>query len=114
MSDSKDITEFHPVKDAFVPIIKMEYCGVSIDLIFASLPTMSSIPPSPDQKDWNLLDSSVLRGLDDTAMRSVNGTRVTAEMLDAVPQVKSFRHALRAIKLWSTRESEYPGLKMCF
>jgi poly(A) polymerase len=96
MSDSKDITEFHPVKDAFVPIIKMEYCGVSIDLIFASLPTMSSIPP-----DMSLLDRSLLRGLDDTAMRSVNGTRVTAEMLDAVPQVKSFRHALRAVKLWS-------------
>ncbi|KAF2276848.1 Poly(A) polymerase [Westerdykella ornata] len=102
MSDPKDITEFHPVEDAYVPIIKMEYCGVSIDLIFASLPSMSSIPP-----DLSLLDRSLLRGLDDTAMRSVNGTRVTAEMLDAVPQVKSFRHALRAIKLWSTQRAIY-------
>ena len=100
MSRDEDITEFNPVPDAFVPIIKMEYRGVSIDLIFASLPTMTAI-----SKDLETIDKTMLRNLDDTAMRSVNGTRVTKELLQSVPQVKSFRHALRAIKLWSNRES---------
>lgn len=100
MSRAEDITEFNPVRDAFVPIIKMEYRGVSIDLIFASLPTMTQI-----SKDLETIDKSMLRNLDDTAMRSVNGTRVTKELLQSVPQVKSFRHALRAIKLWSNRTS---------
>ncbi len=44
MSDEDKITELNTVPDAFVPIIKMEYCGVSLDVIFASLPTQSSIP----------------------------------------------------------------------
>ncbi|KAF2749397.1 Poly(A) polymerase [Sporormia fimetaria CBS 119925] len=103
MSDAKDITEFNPVPEAYVPIIKMEYRGVPIDLIFVSLPSLSSIPSS-----WkDISDKSLLRGLDDTSMRSVNGTRVTAEMVSLVPQVKSFRHALRAVKLWSNRRAIY-------
>ncbi|KAF2124756.1 Poly(A) polymerase [Dothidotthia symphoricarpi CBS 119687] len=102
MSRAEDITEFNPVRDAFVPIIKMEYRGVSIDLIFASLPTMTHI-----SKDLETIDKTMLRNLDDTAMRSVNGTRVTKELLQSVPQVKSFRHALRAIKLWSNQRAIY-------
>jgi poly(A) polymerase len=100
LSSADDINEFVPVREAYVPIIKMEYCRVSIDLIFVSLPSQSTVP-----RDLALSDKTLLRGLDDVGMRSVNGTRVTAELLDSVPQVKAFRHATRAIKLWSTRKS---------
>lgn len=99
---ASEITEFTPVRDAYVPIIKMEVKGISIDLLFASLPSKSTI-----DKDFDLTEKGILRGLDDTAMRSVNGTRVTTELLQSVPQVKSFRHALRAIKLWSTQRAIY-------
>jgi poly(A) polymerase len=102
MSAAEDITEFNPVREAYVPIIKMEYRGVSIDLIFASLPTMSQIP-----KDLEGVDKTMLRGLDDTTMRSVNGTRVTLELLQSVPQIKSFRHALRAVKFWANQRAIY-------
>ncbi|KAJ4325276.1 polynucleotide adenylyltransferase [Neodidymelliopsis sp. IMI 364377] len=102
MSDEKDITEMNPVPEAFVPLIKMEYCKVSIDLLFVSLPTMTQI-----SKDLEGVDKTMLRGLDDTAMRSVNGTRVTLELMQSIPQIKSFRHALRAIKLWSNQRGIY-------
>ncbi|KAF1947440.1 Poly(A) polymerase [Clathrospora elynae] len=102
MSRVEDIKEFVPVEDAFVPIIKMEYRGVSIDLLFASLPRMASIP-----KDMDTIDKKNLEGLGESATRSVNGTRVTKELLAAVPQNNSFRHALRAIKLWSSRRGIY-------
>ncbi|KAF2261764.1 Poly(A) polymeras-like protein [Lojkania enalia] len=102
MSAAEDITEFNPVPTAYVPIIKMEYCGVSIDLIFVSLQSVSSIP-----SDFTLTDKALLRGLDDTGMRCVNGTRVTHELIDAVPQVKSFRHATRAVKLWANQRAIY-------
>lgn len=98
----EDIEEFVPVEDAFVPIIKMEYRGVSIDLIFASLPKVSSIPA-----DMATIEKKNLEGLAEQAMRSVNGTRVTKELLAAVPQPASFRHALRAIKLWSNERAIY-------
>ncbi|KAF2864988.1 Poly(A) polymerase central domain-containing protein [Massariosphaeria phaeospora] len=102
MSLASDIAEFTAVKDAYVPIIKMEYLGISIDLLFASLPSVPNV-----KQDMDLLEKGVLRGLDDAAMRSVNGTRVTKELIESVPQVKSFRHALRAIKLWSNQRAIY-------
>lgn len=102
MSQADQIGELNSVPDAYVPIITMEYFGVSIDLIFTSLPTQSSIPANFELGEVNLL-----RGLDTTAMRSLNGTRVTKELLECVPQPKSFRHALRAIKLWSNQRAIY-------
>ncbi|KAF1995709.1 Poly(A) polymeras-like protein [Amniculicola lignicola CBS 123094] len=102
MTNEEDITEFNPVSEAYVPIIKMEYLGVSIDLIFASLPTRSSVT-----SELKLTDKDVIRGLDDTGMRSVNGTRVSNELRELVPQIKAFRHATRAIKLWSNQRAIY-------
>jgi poly(A) polymerase len=97
MSSPGAIEEMTPVPDAHVPIIKLEYSGISIDLIFARL-TISSVPMTLD-----LMDKGLLRGLDEVDLRSINGTRVTDEILALVPQVKTFRHALRAIKLWAQR-----------
>jgi poly(A) polymerase len=104
MSPPGAIEELTPVADAHVPILKLEYAGISIDLIFTRL-AVSSVPESLDLKD-----KSLLRGLDDTDLRSINGTRVTDEILSLVPQVKSFRHALRAIKLWAQREFSHEQL----
>ena len=92
------------VPDAHVPIIKLEYQGISIDLIFARL-QVSSIP-----LDLHLEDNSLLRGLDEVDLRSVNGTRVTDDVLRLVPQEKTFRHALRAVKLWATRRAIYGNI----
>lgn len=99
MSPAGAIEELKPVSDAFVPIIKLEYSGISIDLIFARL-LVSSVPVALDLKD-----NTLLRGLDETDLRCLNGTRVTDEILTLVPQVKTFRHALRAIKLWAQRKA---------
>lgn len=98
MSPAGAIEELKPVTDAFVPIIKLEYSSISIDLIFSRL-MVTSVPVALDLKD-----NSLLRGLDETDLRCVNGTRVTDEILSLVPQVKTFRHALRTIKLWAQRK----------
>jgi poly(A) polymerase len=98
MSPPGVIEEMTPVADAHVPIIKLEYDGISIDLIFTRL-AVASVPENLDLKD-----KSLLRGLEETDLRSINGTRVTDEILSLVPQVKSFRHALRAVKLWAQRK----------
>ena len=98
------VEEMTPVPDAFVPIIKLELSGISIDLIFARL-ALSSVSPSLTLKDTN-----VLRGLEERDMRSLNGTRVTDEILDLVPQQKTFRTALRGIKLWAQRRAIYANI----
>jgi len=108
------IEKMTPVPDAFVPIIKLEISGISIDLIFARL-VVSSVPMNLDLKN-----NDYLRGLDEFEVRSLNGTRVTDEILELVPQQKTFRLALRAIKLWAQRKSEHTrrcvarGLTMYF
>ena len=98
------ITELTPVPDAFVPIIKLEYSGISIDLIFASV-QLAAVP-----MELRLDDSNILRGLDDRGLRSLNGTRVTDEILNLVPQEKTFRTALRAVKLWAQRRAIYANV----
>lgn len=92
------------VPEAHVPIMKLEYQGIDLDLIFARL-QLSSVP-----LDLHLEDNSLLRGLDEVDLRSVNGTRVTDDVLRLVPQEKTFRHALRAIKLWATRRAIYGNI----
>lgn len=98
MAPPGSIEKMTPVPDAFVPIIKLEMSGISIDLIFARL-IVPSVPLNLDLKN-----NDYLRGLDDKEVRSLNGTRVTDEILELVPQQKTFRIALRAIKLWAQRE----------
>ncbi|EED20403.1 poly(A) polymerase pla1, putative [Talaromyces stipitatus ATCC 10500] len=95
---------YGPVPDAFVPIIKLEFSGISLDLIFARL-ILPSIPLNLDLKN-----NGYLRGLDDKEVRSLNGTRVTDQILELVAQQKTFRLALRAIKLWAQRRAIYSNI----
>lgn len=106
MAPENAISEINPVPDAFVPIIKLEYSGISIDLIFCSLASQTSVPKSLE----TLQNDELLRGLDDTDLRCVNGTRVSDDLLDLVPEHATFRVALRGIKLWAKRRAIYANI----
>ncbi|KAK5988759.1 Poly(A) polymerase pla1 [Cladobotryum mycophilum] len=105
MAPKGAITELSAVTDAFVPIIKFEYSGISIDLIFSRI-IQKQIAPDFE----NLKDSGLLRGLDEAELRSLNGTRVTDEILSLVPEKSTFKLALRAIKLWAQRRAVYANI----
>ena len=49
----------------------------------------------------DLKDDMLLKNLDPKCVRSLNGCRVTDEILRLVPNIDNFRLALRAIKLWA-------------
>ncbi|KAJ7206642.1 Poly(A) polymerase central domain-containing protein [Mycena pura] len=97
-------TEVSGVPDAFVPIIGAKVSGISMDLLIAPL-GMSSIP-----EDLSLKDNNILKNLDESVVRSVNGTRLTDELLRLVPNVQVFRDALRCIKLWAQRKAIYSNV----
>ncbi|TGJ84641.1 hypothetical protein E0Z10_g4092 [Xylaria hypoxylon] len=107
MAPPNAITNLTAVEDAFVPIIKFEYWGISIDLIFSRIATLTQFPP---RNQLQLTSNEYLRGLDDRELRSLNGTRVTREILNLVPEQSTFRTALRAIKLWAQRRAIYANI----
>ena len=84
-----------------MPIIKCVFSGVEIDLLFARL-NLSSVPDN-----LSLQDDGLLRNLDERCVRSMNGSRVTDEILRLVPDVNVFREALRTVKLWAKRKLRY-------
>uniref|UniRef100_A0A663E583 Poly(A) polymerase n=1 Tax=Aquila chrysaetos chrysaetos TaxID=223781 RepID=A0A663E583_AQUCH len=97
----EEIRKLRAVEDAYVPVVKFEFDGVEIDLVFARL----SVPTVADNLD--LRDNSCLRSLDIRCIRSLNGCRVTDEILHLVPNKENFRLTLRAIKLWAKRRGIY-------
>ncbi|XP_060520044.1 poly(A) polymerase type 3 isoform X2 [Cylas formicarius] len=105
LKKQSEVTELRSVEEAFVPVIKMSFDGIEIDLLFARL-LQKEIPDSMDLRDDNLL-----KNLDQKCVRSLNGCRVTDEILRLVPNIETFRLALRTIKLWAkTRTCQlYPN-----
>jgi len=87
------------IPDAYVPVLKLEFEGIEMDLLFSRL-ALVVIPGN-----LNLLDVSLLRNLDPRSVRSLNGCRVTDAILSLVPIQESFRQALRAVKLWAKSET---------
>lgn len=77
---------------------------VKIDFVCARL----SIAVVPD--DLDLSDNNLLLGLDERCIRSLNGSRVTDEILRLVPSVPVFRLALRTIKLWAKKRAIYSNI----
>jgi poly(A) polymerase len=94
-----------PVHDAFVPIIKMQLNEIEIDLIFAAIETLHTIP-----KNLSLNDNKLLEGMDQASIRAITGPRVTDEILSLIPEAKTFRTALRAVKLWAQRRAIYANI----
>lgn len=101
MSPPDSITSLTPVPDAYVPIIKLMYENVDLDLIFVSL-RVNSVSRNPD-----LRDPAMSNGLDMGEIRSMNGPLVADDILALVPQTKTFRFALRAVKLWARNRGCY-------
>lgn len=84
----------------------MNFDGIEIDLLFARL-NLKEIPDN-----FDLREDGLLKNLDTKCVRSVNGCRVTDEILRLVPNMENFRLALRAIKLWAKSRCFFCVIKM--
>ena len=102
-ADSR-VSQLVCVESAYVPVIKMTFAGVEIDLLCAPV-AMMKIP-----RDFRILDDSVLRNVDDATQRSLNGVRVTDSILELVPDVETFRTTLRCVKFWAKRRGIYSNV----
>jgi poly(A) polymerase len=98
------VSELRAVPDAFVPVIKFSFDGIDIDLTFARL----ALKEVSEKQD--LSDPMLLKNLDQKCVRSLNGCRVTDEILRQVPDVENFRLTLRSIKLWAKKHGVYSNV----
>ena len=102
LKEDPNISDIQTIRDAYVPLIKFKYQNLSIDLIFASLDTVSL-----DEKLDKLKDDNILMGMDAEMKRSVNGFRVAQKILESVSNVENFRTTLKLVKLWAKSKSIY-------
>ncbi|XP_051951466.1 poly(A) polymerase type 3-like isoform X4 [Xyrauchen texanus] len=104
LKEHEEVKDLRAVEEAFVPVIKLSFDGIEIDILFARL-ALQTIPENLD-----LRDDGLLRNLDIRCIRSLNGCRVTDEILHLVPNIENFRLTLRAIKLWAKRHNIYSNI----
>ncbi|XP_078260884.1 poly(A) polymerase gamma-like isoform X1 [Rhinoraja longicauda] len=104
LKQQEGIKDLRAVEDAYVPVIKFELNNIEIDLVFARL-ALQTIPDNLD-----LRDDSRLKNLDIRCIRSLNGCRVTDEILHLVPNKENFRMTLRAIKVWAKKRGIYSNM----
>uniref|UniRef100_A0A4W6BPU2 polynucleotide adenylyltransferase n=1 Tax=Lates calcarifer TaxID=8187 RepID=A0A4W6BPU2_LATCA len=98
------LKQHEEIKDLRVSLMNFTVFVIKIDLLFARL-ALQSIPDNLD-----LRGDSILRNLDIRCIRSLNGCRVTDEILYLVPNKENFRLTLRAIKLWAKRRGIYSNM----
>ncbi|KAG1676134.1 hypothetical protein FOA52_004974 [Chlamydomonas sp. UWO 241] len=104
LRENPAVTEIQPVPEAFVPVLKIRFNGIEMDLLYAHL-QLATIP-----EDIDLSTVAVLRGCDEQSIKSINGCRVTDKILSTVMDKEAFRMALKAIKLWAERRKIYSNV----
>eukprot|EP00826_Nyctotherus_ovalis_P066611 TRINITY_DN9864_c0_g1_i5.p1 TRINITY_DN9864_c0_g1~~TRINITY_DN9864_c0_g1_i5.p1 ORF type:complete len:541 (+),score=135.52 TRINITY_DN9864_c0_g1_i5:278-1900(+) len=97
-----NIKELRGIKDAFVPLIKMKFSGVDIDLLFARLKQDSIHNSLKDPRD-----DSILKGCDDQTISSLNAYRNNDIILGLVPNQDVFKTTLQLVKAWAKRRCLY-------
>uniref|UniRef100_A0A674AL16 polynucleotide adenylyltransferase n=1 Tax=Salmo trutta TaxID=8032 RepID=A0A674AL16_SALTR len=104
LKEQEEVKDLRAVEEAFVPVIKLSFDSIEIDILFARL-ALQTIP-----KNLDLRDDGLLKNLDIRCIRSLNGCRVTDEILHLVPDIENFRLTLRTIKLWAKRHNIYSNI----
>ncbi|KAK7246246.1 hypothetical protein RIF29_41108 [Crotalaria pallida] len=99
-----EVSEIHCVKSAKVPLMRLKFDRISIDLPYARLRVLY-VPENVD-----ILNPFFMRNIDDTSWKSLSGVRANKRILQLVPNVENFQSMLRILKFWAKRRGVYGAL----
>ena len=94
-----DVSYCYGIFSAKVPIIKLIYQGVKVDLQFAST--------SQDLKAINTAE------LEEATLLGINAYRNTEYILGVIPNLENFKVLARTVRLWARQRNLYSGLSGC-
>lgn len=97
----EEVTKITVVRDAIVPLIKLVFDTIELDLSFAPLRVLR-IP-----EKLNILDIENLKGVNEITQRALNGPRVAEDTLSLVNNRDAFRIALRILRIWGKNRYIY-------
>ncbi|EER17764.1 poly A polymerase, putative [Perkinsus marinus ATCC 50983] len=101
LNRSPHVTECNPVPAAHVPIIKVKYRGICMDILAACVPTHVL------SGDVDSVQEELIYDVEKRCMKSMNGIRVADKMLSLVVDTQTFRLATRVIKYWAQQRLIY-------
>ena len=107
LSQNENVSDLIAIKETTVPLIKMKFYEVQIDILFAQLNTMFL-----EKTAEEIINSEQIFGLidDEKALTSINGIRTCSAILNAVPNVKHFQSTLKYVKLWAKTKGIYSNV----
>ena len=81
LKNTPGVTDLTEVREAYVPVIKMKFDDVDIDMLFARVEKQEV----GSRMDREILEDDILRNCDADTIRSLNGCRVTDTILNLIP-----------------------------
>ena len=107
----------HPIPGAYTPVIKCLMNELKIDLLFVRLADSNRLTRKANvansvaqEREEFIIDDSMLIGLDEPSVRSLNGVRVVQYLLDTIPNKRNFRIVLRTVKQWANCHGLYSNV----
>ena len=111
LREQPEATHVNPVTEAYVPVLKVVFGGIELDLQYASLP-LDRIPETLSLRGNDFM-AKLATCDDEKLVRALNGTRDTDMLLELVPDRDVYRLALRLVRLWAKERGVY-GNKVGF
>lgn len=105
-----NVKELMAIKETSVPLLKMKFYDVQIDILFAQL----NVQASETEKfplETLIHSGEIFLFIDDEkSFTSINGIRGTSCILKSVPNIQNFQMTLKYVKLWAKTHDIYSNL----
>lgn len=107
LSQNEKVKSLMVIKETNVPLIKMKFYDVQIDILFAQINVLAL-----DQKLEEIIYSEQIFTFfdDEKSFTSINGIRTCYSILNSVPNINCFQTTLKYVKLWAKNKGIYSNL----